>query len=141
MAFTTEFVIGAGGADVSTFTVGTFSASATAVHTFTLDTESHVAIVLAALPDPGNTGRWGNPTPYLMVQPSTGTPAYGTNTFRTALHSTSSTSPPVGERAMDNLNLSLAATLPPGTYQILVGSASDNRTYTLGESRLIITPT
>lgn len=140
MAFTTEFVMGAGGADVSTFTVGTFSVSDTVVHTFTLDAASHVAIVLAALPDPGTTSRWGNPTPYLMVKPSAGTPVYGANTFRTALHSYGSTVSPVGERAMDNLNLSLAATLPPGTYQVVVGSGSSSRIYTLGASTLIITP-
>lgn len=140
MAFSTEFVMGAGGADIRTFTVGTFSGSDTVVHTFTLDAESHVAIVLAALPDPGTTGRWGAPTPYLMVQPSTGTPVYGTNAFRTALHSASSSVTPVGERAMDNLNLSLAATLLPGTYQVRVGSGASSRTYTLGASTLIITP-
>ena len=142
MAFTTEFVMGAGGADIRTFTVGTFSVFEETVHTFTLDAESHVAIVLPALPDPGATSRWGSPSPYVRVQPSTGTPVHGVNAFRTALYTYGSAStPPVGERAMDNLNLSLAATLPAGTYQIAVGSGAPTRTYTLGASTLIITPT
>lgn len=142
MAFTTEFILGAGGTGPVDFPVGTINDTDPVVHSFSLAAPSLVAVSMPGITGPSPTTRWGASAPTITIAPVGQSISYGVNYFRTSLVvSAASTGIPVNEQiGGGNAHLSICVSLPAGAFQVRVRTYGSSRSYSLGIGKILIVP-
>lgn len=132
--------MGAGGGSAERYPGGYIVGTAeTVLHTFTVGERSMVSVVLPRL-NVTSTVRWSAPAPTVDIRQVGVTPNWGVNAFRASVFVSTASASPVGDRAVDNENLSISVVLPPGEYEIAANARNADRTYFLSYLLLSTVP-